>query len=206
MTIRKQFYGNNSIEVANSLNDLSIGKALTGNITEAEKLLNKSIKIKQQLLSDTSNTLIESYINYAGILLKKPNYYDAVKVLMELNNKIKVDNDDAFMQKLFVLENLAKAYKGLNNKANQELKLLEAYSCIQNGIQEGLYPNTVITMQILNSLGEFYSAIENFDKAKIYYGLALRISKQFGAYSQDYQIALNNLANTYGGLRKMILH
>jgi CHAT domain-containing protein/tetratricopeptide (TPR) repeat protein len=200
--IRRQVYGTNSLEVSNTLSDLSVTKALTGNISEAEKLLKMSIKIATSLLSDTSDEVIRSKINYAIILRYKRNCQASKRLLLELKEKMKRESYDANL-KLYVLQNLAETYEELNDYSKQELTLIEAYEFIEYLLDNNLFPDRIITAKIINSLGAFYFSIKDFEKSQNYYSSSLNIASAFGVYNHDYQISLINLASSYANQGKI---
>ena len=198
--IRKSINGKSSLEVADVLMDLSIMNSLLNNSDDAEKLLLKSLKIKQHLLGDTDTKVIESKINYAVMLLNRNKNTEGLKILLELNDTSKY-NLPIYL-KLFVFENLAKAYKGLNNAEKQEAILLEAYRYLEIIIDFGELPDVSHTIRIFNALGEIYNSKNQFEKADSINVPAFELSNNLGLNSDLYQSSLSNLVSTYLGLEK----
>src|SRR5262245_38219540 len=83
LKLRRQALGNESLDVATSLNNLGGLARLKGDFTKSESLFREALEARRKLLGKEHTDLAESLDNLGALLTDKGNYNDAEELIQE---------------------------------------------------------------------------------------------------------------------------
>ncbi|MEY4875202.1 MAG: hypothetical protein RL708_351 [Bacteroidota bacterium] len=178
----ERVFGKHSVLCADVLNDLSAIYSEIGLHEKSKFYLQQSIAMKEHILSDTSSSIIESYLNLVGEFNRGGNYKMAFVTLEKIRIILNKKHND-FTLKANYYKIRSEYYHYINDNLNREINLVEAYNTIileTDGIP--YHP----TLDILYGLVNFFDEISDDEKKMFYLDKLLSVSKSLGINNEYY--------------------
>ena len=199
LNLRRQAFGNESPDVATSLNHLGEVASLKGDYARSESLFREALAMRRKLLGAESKDVAESLNNLGELLDDRGNFSDAERLLRE---------SLALRRKLFGSEHasVADSLTGLGRLMGDMGKFNEAESLYRQALTMhrklygGDHPSVAVSLNnlavILQEQGDFNGAKAMFREA-----LVLR-RKMLGDEHPDVALSKANLASVLQDLRE----
>jgi len=191
LTKRRQIFGDEHPDVAESINSLALLLLNKSNLTEAEPLLREALTMRRKLLGDEHTDISES-LNNLGVLLMFMDEYQAAELLfreaLAIDRKLLGDKHPKVASDL---NNLGEAMYLIGDYEAAEPLYREALS-IMRELFGGEHPNVINS---LNSLATLLNEKGDLVKAEQLLVEALAMSRKLlGNEHPDIAHSLNNLA------------
>lgn len=186
--ILAEVLGEGHPDYATTLNNLAGVYRLMDEQEKAESLFRKALEIyKANHMSESF--LYSSGLNNLGLLyLEKKAYEKAAALFLEANEIAKREKNSPVIYATG-LGNLANAYLGMSQNETARKLLIEAVTVYKSAKKEG-NPHYA---SALNSLGAYYLAVGEFEKAEPLFQKVLSIrAEAFGTDHHEYKKALAN--------------
>jgi CHAT domain-containing protein/Tfp pilus assembly protein PilF len=192
--LKKEVYGVNHIEYANTLTSLGNLYKKMGRFAEAEPLYAQSIAIRKVATGEKNPEYINALNNMATLYNLQGRYQDAEPLyrrIMELSKQIYSSDKIEYTKSI---TNLAGLYKTMSRFNESEALYTEVLTIRQQTIGE----HNLDYASALINLATLYKSMSEYNKAEIYYLSALSTYEVIiGEYHESYVAALINLASLY---------
>lgn len=180
-----------SLDAAKCYNNLGVVYWNSGNKTTARSYLDRSLKIKENLLDSEDPSIADSYINIGLIYLEedrpKEEYYEAISYFNKALNIYESIYGGQHTKVALCYGNIASVYSYLESYA-EALQYLDLVMEIWDNTFEGDHPKKAFT---LSSIGRVFEKKGDLDKAIHHQEMALH------QYLRIYGDKHPEVANTY---------
>jgi serine/threonine protein kinase/Tfp pilus assembly protein PilF len=194
LEIRERKFGRDSLEVAESLNNLGELKLDKGDFSTAGTLVLEALAIRRKRLGDEHIAVAGSLNNFGALKYSVGDWRGAEEAFREALAIQRKALGDQHLSVADTLNNLAMTLK-------VQEKYAEATPLYQNALsirRKNLDSNHPLVAQSLNNLGMLYLRVGNYDEAEKLFQEALSINrKALGDTHPEIAANLNNLALLY---------
>ncbi|MFK7955579.1 MAG: tetratricopeptide repeat protein [Lysobacterales bacterium] len=162
--LRREFLGNNSQQVAESLNRIGNFHREYGELKAAEAALREALEIRQRITAGPDEGLADSYNNFGLFLREMGNYPDALEMLNRSNEMHQALSGPDSAQLGAPLHNLAQAADALGqyDKAKTLLRRALDIKRRHGKQQQATYANSLAVLAAIElKLGEYESSLKN---------------------------------------------
>ena len=192
LAIRRKLFGNEQLEVAQSLDNLALVFHAQGKNAEAESRLREALAMRQKLLGGENQPVAMSLLNLADALSEEGKYAEAEPLFREaLAMRRKLDGSE-HPDVAYALGHLAVLLRRQGKLAEAEAANREALT-MNKELLGNEHPNTIIT---LDHLADVLRDQSKLAEAETLYREALPTSKKvFGNDSKEAGRCLGGLAD-----------
>jgi CHAT domain-containing protein/Tfp pilus assembly protein PilF len=194
LALKKEVYGVNHIEYANSLTSLANLYKKTGRFAEAEPLYLQSIAIRKVASGEKNPDYINSINSLASLYNIQGRYQEAEPLFRKVMDLSKQAYSSDKIEYTRPIANLAGLYKTMTRFPEAEVLYNEVLTTRQQTIGE----NNLDYASALINLATLYKSMSEYNKAEVFYLSALSTYEVIiGEYHESYVSALINLASLY---------
>ena len=182
-----------SFEASQALSHLGNLRRATGEYTQAEELLTRSLMIRERMFGKQSEWIAASY-NDLGLVFSQTDSEKALEYYARALHIYQTLHQSSHPKIAIALTNIGFAYAAIELYGDAIANFEAALK-----IWEGIYPEAHPTKAFLNlSLGEIYRKLKSLPIAIAYYEKALAIyQRSYGAKHPDLATVYNALGNVH---------
>jgi serine/threonine-protein kinase len=193
LLLREKIFGKDSLEVAETLNEIQTIETLEGNFKESESINRRALEIRESKLGKENELVAQSFNNLGESLSAQNKFDEAVNFFnksLAIRNKTSLKEDSEIAS---VINNIANVYskKGEYAKAEEEYK--KALK-IWKETKGEYYPLTALC---INNIAYICRKQHKYNDAEEYYLWSLRIKEKL--YEKDHP-SIGNTLNNLGAL------
>ncbi|MEX1269572.1 MAG: serine/threonine-protein kinase [Balneolaceae bacterium] len=155
-----EIFGNQSLQSAGIMAELSVLERVRGNYNRAEELISQTIRIKEEEQEDTD--LSASYAIYGFVKAQQGMYHEAEQILKKADSLYVASGQGESVDRNTTLSNLSEVHRKLNNYEEAEKLLRQSLEFFEN-YYNGPHLNIATN---LGKLGALYHGVGRYEEAE----------------------------------------
>ena len=194
LQLKKDFYGESSLEYAKTLLVKGTLCKKMGKYSEAEPLYKSAIEIRKKKLGEANREYIAALDNLASLYKTQGRYIDLEVIYKQISQLTGQVYGLKSLEYSRALKDLADLYRVLSRFKEAEPICMQVLQIIEDTVGQ----NNLDYTSALNEIASLYKEMSEFNKAELYYLTSMSIYEVIvGEYHESYVKSLVNLAGLY---------